>query len=247
MILRTEALVLRWYPVTDSSRIVVWFTRAHGQITTLIRGSQRPKSYTLGQYDLFYTCELLYYAKAKEDLHILRECSPIVRRSDLRSNWRAAAAASFIADFLYRVSIPRHPQRDVYKVATAVLDVISDRKAVNPAVLLWFELQLHALNGVGAVGPERYQPGWQFHVANGGWIDPGHPQATQGEVLSPCSAAQLHFLQCAPDLQTALRTKLSQQQVREISTALGKFTNVHLHVHIPSRDYALDLLYRKLG
>ena len=101
-----EALVLRWFPVTDTSRVVVWFTARHGRISTLIKGSQRPKSWLLGQYDLFYTCELLFYAKANEDLHMIRECAPLAPRSGLRQNWRACAAASFVADLLYRISPP---------------------------------------------------------------------------------------------------------------------------------------------
>ena len=94
MILKTTALALRFYPFSNTSRIVAWLTPDQGRIATMVKGSQRPRSLFLGQYDLFYTCELLYHRRERGGLHIARECSPLKWREGLRRDWRAAAAAS---------------------------------------------------------------------------------------------------------------------------------------------------------
>ncbi len=84
MIARARAIVLRVFPYSNTSRVVSWLTADHGRVATLIKGSQRPKSLFLGQYDLFYTCELLFYRHERDGLHIARECTPLTRRDRLR-------------------------------------------------------------------------------------------------------------------------------------------------------------------
>ena len=96
-IIKTEGIVLAIRPWSRTSHIVTWLTPDHGCVTTLVKGAVRPKSAFLGQYDLFYTCDLLYYARATADLHALRETSPRVMRDGLRGRWRETALAGYAA------------------------------------------------------------------------------------------------------------------------------------------------------
>ena len=72
MILKDEAIILRVYPYGNTSRIMVGLSAAHGKLAVLVKGSQRERSGFLGQYDLFYTCEILFYAREQRNLHFLR-------------------------------------------------------------------------------------------------------------------------------------------------------------------------------
>ena len=89
---KCEAICLDVRPWSRTSHVVSWLT-PHGRIVTLVKGAVRPKSAFLGQYDLNYTCEIVWYRRAKGDLHALRECSPLVLRENLRGDWRALLAA----------------------------------------------------------------------------------------------------------------------------------------------------------
>ena len=93
-ILKSTAICLAIHPWSRTSHIVRWLTPG-GPITTIVKGAVRPKSAFLGQYDLNYTCEILYYARAKGDLHALRECSPLNLRTPLRTNYRALVLADY--------------------------------------------------------------------------------------------------------------------------------------------------------
>ncbi len=99
-IIKTKGIVITIRPWSKTSHIVTWLTPDHGIVTTLIKGAVRPKSAHLGQYDLFYTCDLLYYARAKSDLHAIREVSPMNLREKLRSRWRAIILAEYIANIV---------------------------------------------------------------------------------------------------------------------------------------------------
>ena len=97
-IVKTQGIVLAVHPWSQTSHVVTWLTPDHGPVTTLVKGAVRAKSAFLGQYDLFYRCDLLYYARASGDLHALREVPPRNLREHLRGDWRATALAGYAAD-----------------------------------------------------------------------------------------------------------------------------------------------------
>jgi len=60
--------------------VVSWLTRAPW--TTGHYGQRRPAAQEsfLGQYDAFYTCDIVFYMQERNALHILKECSPLQAR-----------------------------------------------------------------------------------------------------------------------------------------------------------------------
>ena len=76
---KSEAICLSVRPWSQTSHVVAWLTPC-GKVGTVVKGAVRPKSFFLGQYDLNYTCEILYYGRARGDLHALRDCVPLSRR-----------------------------------------------------------------------------------------------------------------------------------------------------------------------
>lgn len=141
MIEKTEALTLRVTPFARTSHIVTWLTSEHGKLATLVKGACRPKSRFLGQYDLFYTCELLFYTRERNALHIIRECSPMKPREALRTNWMASSYASYVCDLVARVSPEGQQQAELYQLAVSSLDFLCAGTA-KPQFLSWFELKL---------------------------------------------------------------------------------------------------------
>lgn len=125
MITQTEAIVLQIRPWSKTSHIVTWLTPDHGRLVTSVKGACRPKSAFLGQYDLFYTCNLLFYSREHDGVHIAKECSPLLRRDTLREQWRSAAAATYLVDLTARVLPLREPNRNVYTLLTQTLDHLS--------------------------------------------------------------------------------------------------------------------------
>jgi DNA repair protein RecO (recombination protein O) len=141
MILKDEAIALRTYPFGNTSSIVVWLAREYGKLATLAKGSQRDRSPFLGQVDLFYTCEILFYAREERRLHVLKDCFPLETRTAFRSDWRGCAAASYAAGLFDR-ALPFGPApADLYDQLVGALDQLAARTP-GPAFLPRMELRL---------------------------------------------------------------------------------------------------------
>lgn len=252
MIEKTHAIVLRYVPNGNTSRIVTWLTRDHGRIATIIKGSQRPKSAFLGQFDLFYTCELLYYTRSRSDLHIARECSPIKVRPHLRHDWRACALASYATDLALRVAPPQAPQWRVYRWLDGVLDDF-DRSGATPAVMIWHELHLLAELGLAP----RLNHCMNCNTAFSETKAASHYSHQRGGLLcNACAKADSRPAYPVPaDVVTMLRnwqrtnaspelirrTRCEPRQLALLERMLGEFLRYHLDLPLPSRDLALAI------
>jgi DNA repair protein RecO (recombination protein O) len=249
MIHTSHAIVLRVSPFSRTSHVVTWLTRDRGKIATVVKGATRPKSLFLGQYDLFYTCELLYYERERNGLHIIRECAPLRQRPAFRHNWRACAAASYASDLLSRTCLRGHDEAERFALAEHTLNMLED--TTTPHVLvLWFELTLMHLLGLepklslcpacGVALP----PGTttRFSARQGGALCTRCPVNGPTLELPPDSAAVLAAWQRADTPRAALRTRCSAGQLATCSRLLGEFLAYHLDMHLPARTLAVQLM-----
>ena len=120
-IIKTQGIVLAIRPWSQTSHVVTWLTPDHGPVATLVKGAVRAKSAFLGQYDLFYLCDLLYYARASGDLHALREVTPRDLREHLRGDWRATALAGYAADLVQDLAPANAEAADWFSFLDALL------------------------------------------------------------------------------------------------------------------------------
>ena len=255
VIAKTEATVLRIFPYSETSLVIAWLTREAGKVSTLCKGALRPRGQFLGQFDLFYTCEILYYEHDRHGLHILKECSPLEPRAALRTDWRACAAASYFADLVFRVSPSRAHHPGVFDWLEEGLDDLANEGA-SAACFFWQELRLLSLLGLtprltrcavcgrALAGPERQAV---FDPAHGGAVcahcrQGGH---LNGPGLPADVRATLAAWQRARTPRAARRTRISPAQEAHIEDLLLRFLQYHLETPLRSRAVALDILRRK--
>ena len=267
MILKTQAIVLRMAPFSETSRIVTWFTVDHGRLTTIIKGSQRRKSPFLGQYDLFYTCELLFYLRAHQGVHIVKECSPLKARTALRTHWRASACSSYFAQLVARSAPPYAPHPDLYNLLEAALDAFVETQNIETC-LYWFELKvltamglapqlnecikckqpLHDMTGRRRLddisqAPAARRPFPVFSFGRGG-VYCGACAGSAGkesERMAPDVLGLLRFWQQSRAWNSAQSSRCSLRQLRDVERILGLFLQYHLEVSLVSRSLALEV------
>ena len=83
---RTTGLILRLFPLTETSLVVHWLSPDMGRIGTVAKGARRPKSPFQGKLDLFHVAEFSFQRSRRSDLHTLREVALTETFSRLRTD-----------------------------------------------------------------------------------------------------------------------------------------------------------------
>lgn len=229
--IKTEAICLDIRPWSQTSHIVTWLTPS-GKVTTAIKGAVRCKSMFLGQYDFNYTCELVFYARAKGDMHAIRECMPIKLREGLRKDFRALAMAEYYRTLVSRLS-PSGPDCAAwYEAMNCALDRLEKPGHVNVSELIAFELDILQLSGL-TPDFSGYDPDadWSpFSIEQGAFFQDGrqiriskevskllnNPKSPQKNPQIPLDAARVigvfytFHLDCASEVRRTVLGLISQ-------------------------------------
>ncbi|MDD3276793.1 MAG: DNA repair protein RecO [Kiritimatiellales bacterium] len=179
MIVKTSAIPLYWTDVSNTSRIVTWLTAHYGKLSTTIKGDQRKNSLFRGQYDYFSTSELLFYDRTERGTHIAKECSMLHPRTIFRTDWRACAAAGYIAA-LFAKTTPRHGHEPGRFEFFEEMLMLAEEYGRHPVFLIWFDLKFAEFQGQHILLDEEEQSSEvldprsakRFSADHGGLISP---------------------------------------------------------------------------
>ena len=247
---QTDAVCLRIIPFSRTSHIVSWLTPRHGLLRTVVKGACRPKSWFLGQYDLFQTCELVLYARARNGLHVLRDCYATNPRTLFRTDWRAAGIASYLCDLVARNLFGNSILPQCFDLLSHTLDALLSKGEKLP-LTFWLELKL--AHGLG-LSPSLtrcsscnrtlpVQPIHTFSVSRGGLVCTACPAQDAGKTiqLSPDMVAILRRWQQTGSSNAAMNTRCSTKQLLAISSLLDNFLSYHLEINPAGRHAAIEL------
>lgn len=122
---KAKAIVLDVRPWSRTSHVVTWLVDGFGTLATVVKGATRPKSPFLGQYDFFYTCEIVFYLRSPSGVHILKECAPLKIRDGLRGRWRECALAGYIAKYAVQGQTASEESWRWFRFFDALFDLFS--------------------------------------------------------------------------------------------------------------------------
>ena len=244
MIERATAIPFACYPYSSTSRVVHWLTRHHGRISTLLKGALRPKSPFLGEYDLFSTSELLYFARRTHTLHTGKECAMLKRRDAFRTDWRAMQSASYLSALFAKTTPEEAPQPELFELYEELLDLAGEygRYAAFPA---WAELRFCAHHG--------HAPHLDDCVLCAAKTDLRFCASQGGVACAACSKARkLPILECPPDVvsilrawqraahpSTVVKTRLSNNQRITLNAIMGTFMMYQFNLPPEYRNAAM--------
>lgn len=243
MIVKTQAVPLYWTDVSNTSRLVTWLTAGYGKLSTSIKGDQRRNSPFRGQYDLFSTSELLFYDRTERGVLIAKECSMLHARNTFRSDWRACAAAGYIAA-LFAKTTPRNAHEpDRFALFEEMLDH-AEACGHDPAFLVWFDLQFAAFEGHLVQLNDSVRSVHRFSAEHGGVIDPGYAREHRipSAPLAPAALTLLQAWQRAPSPKQVLSTQTVPAHLEQIERLLEKFISYQFDLPPHVRRTAAGIL-----
>ncbi len=249
-IVKTDAITLRVTPFSNTSHIVTWLTPEFGKIATVIKGACRPKSPVFGQYDMGYLCELLFYSRNHNGLHIVKECTAIDNRASYRGDWRITAAISYLCH-LVSIAIPDETHTEgMYELLNQTVKMLAEhRNLIHTPSLFQFELQLLKRLGLSpqlecctSCRTNMYHADKVFFSATAGGLicDRCHNTSKDLQVFSPQTVKTLHRWQRLSSV--TLHPKLNSVTKEQIQRLLGSFLTHHIDLAPACRAVAYQTL-----
>ena len=146
MVERTQGLILRTRPLTDSSLIVQWLAPDVGRIATVAKGARRSNSPFRGKLDLFYLADFSFSRSRRSDLHTLREVLLRETHTALREHLAYLQQACYCAALIEQTTETETPLPAIFRLMTDLLNHLP-KQPPQPQTIFTFELKL--LNELG--------------------------------------------------------------------------------------------------
>jgi DNA repair protein RecO (recombination protein O) len=155
---RATGIILRKWPLTETSLILNWLTPQFGRISTVAKGSFRAKSPFQGKLDLFHLAEFSFSRSRKSDLHLLKEVKLLDPNLHLRQNLSALRQASWFALLLEKTTEKETPLPELFELLNEFLSAL---KFSPPAAAMVCAFEMKLLSELGlapAVKRDSFSP-----------------------------------------------------------------------------------------
>ena len=223
---KTEAVCLDIRPWSRTSHVVSWLTPM-GKVATVVKGAVRAKSQFLGQYDLNYTCDIVYYARAKGELHALRECTPIEMREGLRNDYRKLALAGYMRRLVAELAPMGEECGAWYELLRR------DLEDIRPTTenLIQFELEVLGISGLA--------PDFSKFDKNSEWSSFSVETGAFGATERRCIRVSREV---AEYLANGAKNTKNSQTPLDAARVIGVFYQFHLDCAVDVRRTVLEMI-----
>jgi DNA repair protein RecO (recombination protein O) len=143
----TEALILRTYNLAEADKIVVCLSRSAGLMRGVAKGCRKLRNRFGAALEPFTLVNLTYYEKEHQELVSFRQTEILKSRFNLSSNASILTGFSYMGDLLIDFSPPHQANDNLYRMALACFEAVSNNPDDLDSVLRYFELWLLKLEG----------------------------------------------------------------------------------------------------
>lgn len=220
---KTDGLILRVTDFSETSRVVVVFTRDFGKISALAKGGRRLKGPFESALDLLAHCRVVFLRKSSSGLDLLTEAQLLGRFRPQEKDLSCLYAGYYVAELLLSLTEEYDPHPQLFQAALEALEAFGRREDLRRGVAR-FELvllrelgQLPDFEACVACGaPLTEGRTFGFWVSQGGLICPDCQREEFSQItIHAGTAAALRVLAGEGD-QAWRRLQLSPQQDKEL-------------------------------
>ena len=144
---QATAFLLRHYRFSETSLIVIWFTKEHGKVKTVARGALKSGGPFAGLLELFSAAEIGFKLNKKSDLHVLQEVIPSSLQSTTASNYLTLLCLSYFAELCDSLTEPMHAVPEIFELLKRAFSFLQQQKPTQRAVF-HFEKELAKALGI---------------------------------------------------------------------------------------------------
>src|SRR5437879_1402737 len=147
MVERSQGLILRTRPLTETSLIVHWLTADFGRIATVAKGARRSNSPFRGKLDLFFLADFSFARSRRSELHTLREVILRDPHQELRKDLEWVQQGAYCATLVEQTTETETPLPEIFALLDKFLTHLPSQ-APQPLTVFAFEMKLLHLLGM---------------------------------------------------------------------------------------------------
>ena len=232
---KTEAIVLRSIRFGEADRILHLYSREHGRIGAIAKGSRKPKSRFGGRLEPFFRLSLVLH-RGRGDLSTVTAAETVEGYPDLRSSGRAISAASDACGAVLRLLDGVEANEPAYNLLVRYLSLLEkdpEGAAAGSAGMVAFRLKLALAAGFAPELASCSRCGADDHITAfsgpaGGVVCPSC-EANSFPMTAEAHAFMVESLgRPLADLPDA-----PEAAVRQAGRAVGETLEHHAHVRLP--------------
>jgi DNA repair protein RecO (recombination protein O) len=138
-LLQSDAVVLQTYPLSETDRIVVLYSRGHGKLRGVAPGARKIKSSFSGRLEPFHWIEFSGYERENQEL-VRIDKAELIRSFGMRlPTYRSFLQFSVLAELLLKTVPDREPNDSLFRLLLQVLPELREPVRSNLAQL-YFEI-----------------------------------------------------------------------------------------------------------
>ncbi len=229
---KTEAIVLRTRPFSETSKIVTLLTPDFGKIVMMAKGARNVKSKFAGHLELFSRIAVIFYERETRDLQYLSDVGMLEPYFAIRNDLSRTYMAITLMEICEAVTHGNEDSAALYQFLTSTLNELNTSARNTQNSLLYFLLHLGDILGFrmdfSTCGHSSSQP--MFNYDNGRLVCDQCPPSSSGGFAQPLSreagAAASQMLRSLGDGISNLT--ISSDARQEIYTVAMKHLQNHL-------------------
>lgn len=138
MIIRTDGLVLRTHKMTETSLVVVVYTRGWGKVRLAAKGARRPKSRFGAAFQPLTLGSYVYYRKEGRDLQTASEGDIHYTFDAIKGDYIRLGYGSAICDLLDQMTVEEDPNAFLLTITLDTLNWMESLPAPCLDLPLWY-------------------------------------------------------------------------------------------------------------
>lgn len=195
---KTEAIVLRAIPWSETSLVVTLWTKGFGKISAIAKGARRLRSPFESALDLLAESYVVFISKTGDSLDLLTEAKLVRRFRSGQQGLISLYCGFFVAEVLTSLTEENEPIPELFDLTRFILQSL-DGKSPPGETLLRFEL--HTLRLLG------HSPSFQACAGCGEVLEMS--QASNNSVAFGIQAGGVLCRNCLPGQRQIVRLGLS--------------------------------------
>ncbi len=147
-LVQSEGIVLKTHALGDTSRIAVVYTREHGLVRLVAKGSRKTPSRFGFALEPLSRARFIYYYKPDRDLHLLSKADLLAAIGSRLADLVRLSHAEAALELIDRLVWGEEPHAELFDLLAQTLEAtVAAPEVALPAITIAFELQVASLLG----------------------------------------------------------------------------------------------------